>query len=467
METLLDELKQQEDKYFDSLLKTSGVDAATAERSSRSTLRSELERARAEQLQLQEKAREQEAQIEAYRSHAQTEVQSLEQRLRDFEAVRRDESVKHTEQLELLQAQVTTSAPSEENKSSSLAELADEPPPRRHGSARRSRGGGSSSARLDADPPSARLARSPPAPASTRDSERAEAAPVERQLADNRERMDRLEHELLDVRDNVDALREQVAALLRAGVDGREPRPRLSAAAAASSAASPAASPRSRSPAAAQEAPPHDASQALRRLQEVSSKYETLKRKFARQTVREAELHGYLLHNPAAGVTAPKPARTSSVTARAPSGGRRYGDKGQRHAPSRRAQPATATGMSRQSPRTTSAPSTAAKVPSQRPASAPRRLSAASAASTRASALPMPAPAASSGAATPRTLSVRMPAPRLSPTGGKENAPHGDHTGRPAPKAPASDAHGSSALAGRRAPLAPTSRQPTIDGRRR
>jgi hypothetical protein len=279
MDLLLDELRAQETRFVDTLLKSSSVDGA--DRASRSSLRAELERARAEQIRLQEASRAQQAQLDSLRSHAHGEPGALVERGVEPEPFRAIHAVR---------AHVTERA------------------------------------RTDT------LAAAEPAEPAARGSEPSLAAAI----AQNASRITRVERAVEDLRDQLGSIDDKLARILLLGSGCREATPvgerernlaggdaNLSDQAASphASGAMPATPPsRARSRLQRSEsadakppaggASPAEADGAVLRLEQLSLKYEALKRKFARQTIREAELHGYLMTAPTLS--------SQPVTARAP-----------------------------------------------------------------------------------------------------------------------------------------------------
>ncbi|KAJ1622067.1 hypothetical protein T492DRAFT_1065043 [Pavlovales sp. CCMP2436] len=274
MDTLLTELHEQESRYHDSLLKGPGLDVprltglpvnrADRVSSSRNSLRAELERARAEQLRLQEAARSQSVQLEQLRSQSAAELGSLESRVLEQERLRREEA-----------AQVR------EPGCATFDERAAEPAGR--GGRAISLGAADGS---HAQPPLPLPLAAPFAQPGSQPGSLDLAVAVSLNSA----HIGRIERAVDELRTQLGSIDAKLAHVLALGSPARD---------------TPRSQPRSRSlfvapsdadvAVAAPGGPHSEADAALRRLSQMTSKYNALKEKLARQTIREAELHGFLL----------------------------------------------------------------------------------------------------------------------------------------------------------------------------
>lgn len=282
MDHLLDELHMQENNYFESLVKSAGLEGA-ARSSSRSSLRAELERARAEQMRLQEAAREQQVQLEQLRAHSAVEVGPLEGRTAEQERARRQEAQYFA-------------PPAWDSRA-----------PTADGALDGSRPGGWRPAYGAAAAPGPRQPHAFDA-GSTRAPQAAGTPPADlaAAVARNASHIARVEAAVDALAAQLRATDEKLARAL-AALETRSP-------SRASVPAAPVAERARKTPpsralfrsagsdeerGAGQDAADAraEAEAAHARLSTMSAKYDALKKKFARQTIREAELHGYLLQH--------------------------------------------------------------------------------------------------------------------------------------------------------------------------
>ncbi|KAG8465524.1 hypothetical protein KFE25_002831 [Diacronema lutheri] len=312
MDTLLEELRVQEGNYYESLVRSAGVEGADRMVSSRSSLRAELERARAEQMRLRDAARAQQAQLELLRAHnAPADGGSLEARALERERHGREEAargpLRAVAELDAVDgggAGGEGSARPTGVPPGTPAQLAADVAAQGARLARVERSVDELGALLRAIDGKLSRALARGSPARVAEVGTADGNVRARKTPPSRELFARADAGVSD--DDAGEL-DGDADHGRTGGRGRH---------------------RDGVPAAERGAAADEATATHARLSEVSAKYEALKKKFARQTIREAELHGFLIQHGA-------PSAALADAARRPASERRG-----RTRPSRAALPA-------------------------------------------------------------------------------------------------------------------------------
>lgn len=304
MDSLLDELRVQETNYYESLVKSAGVDGAGS--ASRSSLRAELERARAEQMRLQDAAREQQAQLEQLRSRSAVEISSLEERVLEHERLRRAEEARDALRSKSIGLESARNSERGDVRGLTVVEAADD-------------------GELSTRSSSWRPAQAQHLPAAQSGPPQAVTMPPADLLAAvalNASHIARVEQSVDALASQMRAIDEKLARVIELGLLAQtEDRahkvpPSRSLFRPSEPAEESGSYGGGGSRTTEQRTELREADQAraeadtAKRLSVMSAKYEALKKKFARQTIREAELHGYLLQHGAP--SPPMPPRPAS-----------------------------------------------------------------------------------------------------------------------------------------------------------